>query len=168
MFWKNHLKRSFAVAALLFCVTTFAIAADSKKPPVKMGLWQEQVSTTIGGVAGVSSAPQRDTEQVCITRKSWSTNGLQASANRCTLENLRWNAHSLSYDAQCGAQNSVGLIFHMYILIDSDKHMHGTAGTEIATPGSANQGKWESTLTADYIGRNCGDLKPGEQKPVKQ
>ena len=166
------MSRFFAAIVLLF-LSPFAVAGDSKRPPVKMGLWQEEVSTSISGVDGVSAIPQRDTEQVCITPESWRTRGLQASnSNRCTTLNLQWDAHKLSYDEQCGAQDSPALVFRMYIMIDNDQHMHGTAATIIATPGSAHQdthsGTWESTLTASYLGSDCGDLKPGEQRPVKQ
>lgn len=164
------MRRFFAATVLLF-LTPFALAGN-KKPPVKMGLWQEEVSTTISGVDGVAAVPQRDTEQACITPESWRTRGLQASnANRCTTLNLQWDAHKLSYDERCGGQDSPALVFRMYIMIDNNEHMHGTAGTIIAASGSAHQGSpqgmWESTLTASYLGSDCGDLKPGEQRPVK-
>jgi hypothetical protein len=148
----------------------FTILASAQTPPIKMGLWQEEVTTTITGIPGVSPTPQIDQEQSCISPESWSKYGLQATnANRCTVSNLHQDSHKMSYDVSCGTQEHGTLVFHMEILIDNDQHMHGTAVAAVTSPNpSSGAATWTSILTEHYIGPDCGSLKPGEKKPVDQ
>lgn len=145
---------------------SLAALASAQTPPVKMGLWQEEVTTTITGIQGVTTTPQKDVELSCISPESWKKYGLQAaSSNRCTMSNLHQNSKKMSYDVSCGTQEHGPLVFHMEILIDSDQHMHGTAVAKISATASPHTGAWTSTLTEHFISPDCGDIKPGEKKP---
>ncbi len=158
-----------AIGALLLFLPVadlaFAQTPAPAQPPIKMGLWQEEVITTISGIDGVSPAPQKYTEQTCISPESWSKHGLTTvNANRCVISNLHPGSHTLSYDQQCGAQADA-VVFHVTIQIDSERHMHGTSVATITAPGSARHGTWTSTITEHYLVPDCGDIKPGEKSP---
>jgi len=153
--------------ALLLSLTALASAqAPAHTPPrINMGLWHEEVTTTIAGIDGVMPTAQKDTEQFCINADSWRKYGLQAANSRCSVSNLHQEARKLSYDVSCGSQNRSSMIFHMNILIDSDRQMHGTAMATITTHGSLQRGTWTSTVTERYLAPDCGGLKPGEKRP---
>ncbi|MGC2161398.1 MAG: DUF3617 family protein [Silvibacterium sp.] len=160
---------AIASLPLLLSLASLAAAQTVKptSPPVKMGLWREEVSTTITGIEGVTPTPHHDVEQYCISPESWK-HGLQgANTNHCEVSNLHQDSHKVSYDVSCGLQQRGRTAFHMEVLIDSDEHMHGTAVAKISGPGVTHAGTWTSTLTERYIGSDCGDLKPGEKKPLK-
>jgi Protein of unknown function (DUF3617) len=138
-------------------------------PPIQWGLWHEEVTTTITGIDGVTPTPQKDIEQFCISPESWQKFGLQAAnSTSCSISNRHMGAHNISYDVSCGSPARAPIIFHMNILIDSDRHMHGIAAATISAPGSHQHGSWASSVTERYIAPYCGGLKPGEKKPVKQ
>ncbi len=74
----------------------------------------------------------------------------------------------MSYDERCGATEHGLIVFHMDILIDNDQHMHGTATAKMQSSDAGHQATWNSTLTDRYLSPDCGDIKPGEKKPLKQ
>jgi hypothetical protein len=159
-----------AVSPLLLSLAALASAQTPAPapPPVKMGLWLEQVTTTITGIEGVTPTPHKDVEQSCISPESWK-HGLQAmNANRCETSNLHQDSHKMSYDERCGSPAHGFIVFHMNILIDNDQHMHGTAIAKMQPSAASHQATWNSTLTDRYLGPDCGDIKPGEKKPLKQ
>lgn len=167
------MKLPIATAALPLLLSVAALAATQKPapapPPIKMGLWHEEVTTVISGIDGITPTPHKDVEQFCISPESWK-HGLQANsrgAQTCTMSNLQQDAHHVSYDDSCGSQPN-GLVFHMDILIDDDQHMHGTAVAKMSVPGSSQQATWNSTLTDHFLSPDCGDIKPGDKKPVDQ
>jgi hypothetical protein len=158
---------SGVLALFLLSGLAFAQASASEKPAVKMGLWREDVTTTITGINGVNPAPQKSSDLACISAESWKQHGLHAADDtHCEVVNLRWDAHRLTYETHCGG-SSVSE-FHIDITIDSDELMHGTATAEFPSGSTAPAGKLSSTLTAKYVSTACGDVKPGEKKTVKQ
>lgn len=154
---------------LLLTGPASAQTPSANAPHVKMGLWQEEVTTTITGIDGVRPTPLKDVEQSCISPESWKKYGLQAAnANRCTMSNLHQDSKKMSYDESCGSQEHGVIVLHMVILIDDDTHMHGTAVAKISGPASPHAGTWSSTLTDRFISPDCGNLKPGQKNPLKQ
>jgi Protein of unknown function (DUF3617) len=153
---------------LSFATLGLAQTAKTHTPPVKMGLWEEDVTTTITGVQGVTAGPQKDVEQSCISPESWK-HGLQGNnISQCETLNLHQTPHKMSYDERCGSQKQGFLVFHMDILIDSEEYMHGTAVAKITGSSTSQEGTWTSTVTEHYIAPDCGNLKPGEKKSLKQ
>jgi hypothetical protein len=159
-----------AIGALWFLSLAGPVSAQTPAlapPPFNMGLWREEVTTTITGIDGVSPTPQKDVERFCISLDSWRKYGLQAAnSNRCTVSNLHQDTHGVSYNESCSSQQNTAMVFHINILIDDDRHMHGTAVADVTAPNSPHPAKWASTVTERYIGPNCGDIKPGEKKPL--
>lgn len=152
--------RKMAMAgAWLALLATGAALAQTAELPVKAGLWREDVTTTITGIQGVKPDPQTSSNLACISADSWKRSGLQGDTH-CTASNLRWDAHRMSYDTSCGGSD--GTSFHVDIAIDSSEHMHGAAVAKFAAGG-----KMTSAVTEKFISADCGDLKPGEKKPVK-
>lgn len=162
--------RFIFVLAIPLSLTAIASAqAPVPAPsPIKMGLWHEEVTTTITGVEDVVPAPQKDSEQFCISAESWHKHALQAANSRCIVSNLHQDAHGVSYDVSCGSSEPASTVFHMNILIDNDRRMHGTAVATITAPGSPHHGTWTSTITERYVAPGCGSLKPGEKKHAEQ
>jgi hypothetical protein len=167
------MKLPTATAALPLLLSFAAIAAAQTAPappPIKMGLWHEEVTTVISGIDGVTPTPHKDVEQSCISPESWK-HGLQANSHgvqNCTMSNLHQDAHHVSYDESCGSQPNGLLVFHMEILIDDNQHMHGTAVAKVSVPGSSKQATWNSTLTERYLSPDCGTIQPGEKKSLNQ
>ena len=165
----RQLRFTMAIAlSLLFVPILIAQTPAAALPPIQWGLWHEDVVTTITGIDGVTSTPQKDTEQFCIRPESWQKFGLQAAnSTSCSISNRHQEARNLSYDVSCGPPAQARIAFHMNILIDSNRHMHGTAIATISAPGSSQHGVWTSTVTERYLSSDCGSLKPGEKKPVR-
>jgi Protein of unknown function (DUF3617) len=157
------------VWSLVFVPVLIAQTPTTAAPPIQWGLWHEETVTTITGIDGVRPIPQKDTEQFCISPESWQRFGLQvANQASCSISNRHQDVHNLSYDVICSRPAAARIIFHMNILIDSDRHVHGTAVATISAPGSSQHGTWTSSVTERYIAPDCGGLKSGEKTPLKQ
>ena len=142
-------------------------------PPVSMGLWQTETTSTVSGVegtpmAGMASALGRPhVMQSCLTPERWKSDiqGFNARQQHgCTLSNLHQDAHEVSFDEVCGpGANST----HVDILIDSTEHSHGTLVMKIANPALPQPITVNMTMVSQYLGSSCGDVKPGEGKMIK-
>ncbi len=159
---------SFAILAVA------AIAQLSETPPVSMGLWQTETTSTVTGVentpmAGMASSLGRPhVTQSCLTPEKWKSDiqGFNArQQNSCTLSNVHQDAHEISFDEICvgGAANQS----HVDILIDGSDHAHGTVLTKIAMPNLPQPMTLNIALVSHYLGSDCGSVKPGEGKMVK-
>lgn len=175
------MKTSFGKARLSSLLVSFAIlvaavaafAQLSETPPVSMGLWQTETTSTVTGIentpmAGMAAAMGRShVTQSCLTPEKWKSDiqGLNARRQHdCTMTNVHQDAHEVSFDETCaGGSNST----HVDILIDSAEHSHGTVLMKIAAPNLPQPMIIKVSMDSHYLSSDCGGVKPGEGKMIK-
>jgi hypothetical protein len=167
--------RSFIRAALaaLFSLAAVAAAQTPTPPPMKMGLWQSDVTVQMSGMPnGVTVPPRTVTTQSCMTPDTWK-NSLQNFQNRqpnmpvnCTASNVEQDSHHYSADVQCTAQQGMSTAVHVDIQFDSDESMHGTTSASMSGPNMPSGMQMNSTIQSKFLSSDCGDVKPGQGKMV--
>jgi Protein of unknown function (DUF3617) len=144
----------------------------SETPPVTMGLWQTETTSTVTGAEGTPMAAMASAMgrghvvQSCLTSDRWKSDiqGFNAKQQRgCTLSNLHQDSHEVSFDQTCGPSNSS----HVDILIDSPEHTHGTVSVKMSNPGLPQPLTLTVNMVSQYEGPACGDVRPGEGRIVK-
>ncbi|HEY1499178.1 MAG TPA: DUF3617 domain-containing protein [Acidobacteriaceae bacterium] len=135
-------------------------------PPVKMGLWQ----STINVKPGMGPAGAAVTNQSCYTPDSWkqsmqSIQSRQPNTN-CSTSNLHQDAHQLSFDVTCAADQGYTISYHVEMFLDSDTAMHGSTTGKMSGPAFPQGMTMGSTITSKFLSSDCGSIKPGESKPV--
>ncbi len=144
-------------------------------PPVKMGLWQSEVTIQMSGIPNAPAGampPRTISQEACMTSDSWkkAMQGLQGQqqAVDCSVSNMQQDAHHFTFDEQCSAQQGLTTNVHVDMQLDSDEGMHGSAAVTMNGPGVPQGMTMNSTITSKYLSDDCGDLKPGEQKTLPQ
>ena len=167
--------RSAVPSALvaLFSLATFASAQTVTPPPMKMGLWQSDVTVQMSGMPnGVSVPPHAVTSQFCMTPNTWQ-DSLRNLQNRrpnmpvnCTTSNVQQDGHHYSADVQCTAQQGFTTNVHVDMQFDSDESMHGTTTMNMSGPNAPPGMQMNSTVKSKFLNSDCGDVKPGQGKMV--
>lgn len=148
--------------------------AISEVPPVSMGLWQTETTSTVTGVEGTpiaamaSAMGRAHVVQSCLTPDKWRSDiqGFNARQQHdCTLSNLQQSPSEVSFDETCN-RNGVNSS-HVDILIDSAEHTHGTVVVKISNPALPQPMTLNMTMVSHRLSSDCGDVKPGEGKMVK-
>jgi len=166
---------------LLFSVALLAAAAYaqtqlSELPPVNMGLWQTETTSTVTGLentpmAAMASAIGRGhVTQSCLTPEKWKNDiqGINARQQHgCTLSNVHQDPHEVSFDQACTTGRGGTNNAHVEILIDGSDHAHGTVVMKIVDPAFPQPMTINVSMVSHYLGSACGDIKPGEGKMVK-
>jgi len=166
---------------LLLLLAQFATAAPaqtqlSEMPPVSMGLWQTETTSTVTGLentpmAGMASALGRPhTTQSCLTPEKWKSDiqGFNARQQHgCTLLNVHQDSHEVSFDQACQTGRGGTNNAHADILIDSSDHAHGTVVMKVVDPAFPQPMTINVSMVSHYLGSACGDIKPGEGNMIK-
>jgi hypothetical protein len=174
---------------LLLSLVQFATAAPAQSqsatsaqtqlseiPPVSMGLWQTDTTSTVTGLentpmAGMANALGRGhTTQSCLTPEKWKNDiqGFNAKQQHgCTLSNVNQSAQEVSFDQVCASGRGGTNSAHVDILIDSNQHAHGTVVMKVTDPGLPQTMTINVSMVSSYVSPACGDVKPGEGKMIK-
>ena len=148
----------------------------SEVPPVSMGLWQTETSSTVTGLentpmAGMANAIGRaHTSQSCLTPEKWRSDiqGFNARQQHgCTLSNVHQDSHEVSFEQACTSGRGGTNTAHVDILIDSSEHAHGTIVMKVTDPGLPQTMTINVSMVSSYVSPACGDVKPGEGKMIK-
>jgi hypothetical protein len=183
------MKFSLSLSAFLLWSAALACAQSTPAPPpIKMGLWQSSVTVDMSNMPGMaqgSGGSMTHVNQSCMTPDSWrdafrsmQQRRQQANAN-CTTSNFTQDSHQMTLDMACSSQQGFNSKIHVKMFLDSEEAMHGTASVNISAPAgmgapNAPQGAMPqnmaitSTIKSKFISSDCGDVKPGESKPVQQ
>jgi len=148
----------------------------SEVPPVTMGLWQTDTSSTVTGLentpmanmAGMIGRPH--TAQSCLTPDKWKNDiqGFNARQQHgCTLSNLHQDPHEISFDEVCQSGRGGTTNAHADIVIDNQQSAHGTVTMKVADAALPQPMNINVTMSSHYLGSDCGDVKPGEAKTIK-
>ncbi|MHB1935969.1 MAG: DUF3617 domain-containing protein [Acidobacteriaceae bacterium] len=171
----------FSVAMLGFLG---AALAQTSEPPVKMGLWQTTVTSSMSGiqlppeVAARLQAMGRPLPmgqshtmitQSCVTREKWKDMFSNMQRNRdCQFTNQHQTSSSLSADMVCkspdGKSGSNG---HIEVNFPSSTKMHGKA--HVATTVQSQPQPMVSDVSFDsvYQGADCKGISPDSPKIVQ-
>jgi hypothetical protein len=179
------MKTPFKALPLLLCLTAISSSlaqsapappALSDVPPVTMGLWETQTSSTVTGVentpmAAMAAAISRPhVTQSCLTAEKWKSDiqGINARQQRgCTLSNVHQSSSEVSFDQVCTPEHGGTNNAHVDILIDSAQHAHGKVVMNVTNPALPQPMTITVSMASHYVSPACGDVKPGEGKMVQ-
>ena len=168
----------FAIpAALWLLVSAFASAqTPTIPPPVRMGLWQSTVTTTVTGAEGTPMAQalgsgRTTVTQGCLTPESWQRD-MQSMQQRqhsseCTTTNLQQDSHHFSMDMSCTSAHGFSSTTHFEMLIDDAESTHGHADMKMSGPAFPQGMSMHMTMTTKFLSSDCGNVKPGEGRVVR-
>ncbi|HTV05789.1 MAG TPA: DUF3617 domain-containing protein [Acidobacteriaceae bacterium] len=174
---------------LLVCVAGVAGAQTAVNPdtppPVKMGLWETQVTSQIAGITlppdviarlkqmgrPIPGEAHTTVTQSCLTPEEWrkSLEGMNKPQNSdCTIDKREVNEKKFSFDLSCKTERGMTMTGHWEMNVVDDEHAHGSGSMTGDQPGPNGQ-NFSATTTIDshYLGASCGDVKPGEPKVVQ-
>ncbi|HEY6446492.1 MAG TPA: DUF3617 domain-containing protein [Acidobacteriaceae bacterium] len=159
-----------ATLPLLFSFAALASAqSDLTPPPMKMGLWQNDVTVQMSGMPnGVNMPPRTVSSQSCLTPDTWkdAIHNMQGRRQNleanCSNANIQQDGHHYTADVTCSGQQGITTAIHVDMQFDSDESMHGTTSATMSG-GNIPQGmSMNSTIKSKFLGSDCGDVKPGQ------
>jgi hypothetical protein len=172
-------KTILCAAATLLALSSLAHAQSA--PPVKMGLWQNTVVSTMSGIqlppevvermkaAGRSipgAAPRTTVTQGCLTPDKWKESIQDAQSGQdCHVKNLKTDASGMSADIDCKTQggNATG---HTQITFVSSEKVHGVTHMEVVTERSPQPIVMDITMDSVYQGSDCKGISPDGAKVI--
>ena len=165
-----------------------AARAQSRQIPVKLGLWESQVSSTMvmalppeaeariaamppdrqaqmrGMMSG--SKPNVSTYKSCVAQHATMDELLDQNQNKsgmkCTFTNRTQTSDGASFDTSCTMPQGTATGHTEFHMLNDE---HWTSTTHISADMSGKGGatrhvSMESTVTSRYVGAQCGDVKP--------
>lgn len=182
----------FQGCLLVFCAVVSAGAQTATPPPVtmpppvKMGLWETSVTSKMGGFQlppdvvakleamgkPVPGAPHTTVTHGCLTPDEWQKGLDQMNKPNnadCEYTNRQSGGGKYSFDVSCKLQSGATMKGHFEMLIDDDEHSHGSYHMTSDQAGPNGQTfSADATIDTHYLGADCGDVKPGDAKVIKQ
>jgi hypothetical protein len=169
------IRSQLVILGLAACAAAGKAQAQlSEVPPVSMGLWQTETTSSVTGIentpmAGMAAAIGRPhSNQSCLTPEKWRSDiqGFNARQQHgCTMSNVHQNAHEVSFDEACtGGMSSSS---HVDILIDDAEHAHGSVLMKVSDPRLPQPMTIKVSMTSHYLGAACGEVRPGEGKTIQ-
>ncbi len=174
------MKRRFLAIATLPLLCTFAAIASAQTlepPPIKMGLWQSEVTNTVQGMPNspmgqAMAGGHTVVSQGCLTPDTWKKDiqGMQQHMRNteCTMSNFQQDSHHISFDEACasGQQSGYSNNVHFEMLIDDMENAHGHADMKMTGPAFPQGMSMHMTMKTKYVSSDCGDVKPGAGKVI--
>ncbi|MFY9745456.1 MAG: DUF3617 family protein [Acidobacteriaceae bacterium] len=164
---------------LLLSFAALAQTTPVNPPPIKMGLWQSSVTVNMSGMPANPNMPSgaggsmTHVNQSCMTPDSWrdafrnmQQRRQQAASANCSTLNVSQDAHQVTFDMNCSSQQGFNTNIHVQMLLDSEEAMHGNANVKMSGPNFPQGMSMTSVITSKFVSSDCGDVKPGESKPV--
>jgi len=165
---------ALSVPALAALLLGFAVEAQSPEPPpIKMGLWQTEVTTTISGMENMPAGrgDRTTVTQGCLTPESWQSDFAKFHQGQhdadCTMSNMHQDTHGVSFDEAC-ASGSYTTNVHFEAQFDGDNHMHGTATARMTGQAFPQGVTMNMSMASHYLSSDCGDIKPGHPRTVRE
>ncbi|HTD55561.1 MAG TPA: DUF3617 domain-containing protein [Silvibacterium sp.] len=169
----------------LCCIAAPAAHAQDmpSTPPIKMGLWESTVNSNISGITlppdvvarlqamgrPVPGGAHTLVSQGCMTPDEWTKTfeKMNNSQSECTLSNKSITAQKISFDMSCASQRGGVFTGHFEMTIDDDQHSHGSAHMKGEGGPNGQPMTIDTTLSSHFISADCGDIKPGSPKIIK-
>jgi hypothetical protein len=179
--------------AALVLFSTVVLAQSMSSRPIKKGLWQTQTTQTVqvslppeveariaampaaqqaqvrammGGGGGAK--PQTSTVKSCeaedTTPDDLMSQAEQKSGTNCKFTNRQETGNTLSFDVNCSTSQGTASGHSSFVMKDSD---HVTGTFHMTMTMSENGGQMNATMDGtssyNYLGADCGDVKPSGQ-----
>jgi hypothetical protein len=175
------LSPAFLPLLLSFAALAAAQIPTIAPPPIKMGLWQSSVTVNMSGMpnnpnmpSGAGGGSMTHVNQSCMTPNSWrdafrnmQQRRQQAASANCSTLNVSQDAHQVTFDMNCSSQQGFTSNVHVQMLLDSEEAMHGNATVKMSGPNFPQGMSMTSIITSKFVSSDCGDVKPGQSKPVQ-
>jgi hypothetical protein len=165
-----------ATLAMLFSFSALASAQlPMTPPPMKMGLWQAEITSQMSGMPNGANMPARTmVSQSCYTADTWKDsmtrmqNRMRSGPANCSVSNVQQDGHHFSADVQCTTQQ-FSTTGHVDMQFDSDESMHGTTTISMGGPNAPNGMQMQMVISSKskFLGSDCGDVKPGQPKMIQ-
>jgi hypothetical protein len=68
----------------------------------------------------------------------------------------------------CTTEQGYNTSIHVQMFLDSQEAMHGSASVKVSSANLPQAMSMNSTITSKFVHSDCGDVKPGESRPVEQ
>ncbi len=173
---------------MLFSMTVLGFVggalAQISEPPVKMGLWQTKVTSTMTGfqippdVAARLKAmgrpvpggePQTIVSQSCLTPEKWKDMFSHMQRNHdCQFTNEHQTSTGMSADMACkspdGRYSSTG---HVDARFTSSEKMTGKVHVETMTQSQAQPIVMDMSFDSAYQGSDCQGISPDSPKIIQ-
>lgn len=167
---------TLATLPLLCSFAAIATAQTVEPPPIKMGLWRSEITTTMEGmpnspIGQAMGSGRTIVTQGCLTPDTWKKDiqGMQQRMRNteCTMSNFQQDLHHISFDEACASgQNGYSNTIHFEMLIDDNENGHGHADMKMSSPALPQSMSMHMTMKTKYLKADCGDVKPGEGKVI--
>lgn len=185
------------VCLAAFALATAARAQGASSAPIKAGLWETAITTTsqiqlppelqarIDAMppqqqammkaympGGAGATPSTVTTHSCSTGQTVQDlmNQAQQKGTECKLTNQTQTASTMSFDISCTMPQGSASGHSSFTLADSS-HVTGTTHmTATMTGKSGGSGSMviDSTLSAKYLGSDCGTVQPNTSVVVSR
>jgi hypothetical protein len=147
-------------------------------PPVKMGLWQTTVATTMNlelppdvvermkaaGRPVPGSSPMTTVVQGCLTPEKWKDAWTRSQQQgNCEMKNLKQDAAGISMDVECKTARGTST-GHTQLSFDSSEKAHGTSHMEIVSERSPKPTVMNMVMDSVYQGADCKGISPDSPK----
>ncbi|HEX3985918.1 MAG TPA: DUF3617 domain-containing protein [Acidobacteriaceae bacterium] len=167
---------AIATFPLLLSFGCIASAQTVEPPPIKMGLWQSEVVTTMEGgsnspMGQAMAGGHTIVTQGCLTPDTWKKDiqGMQQHMRNtdCTMSNFQQDPHHIAFDEACATgQAGYSNHIHFEMLIDDPENGHGHADMKMTGPAFPQGMSMHMAMKTKYLAADCGDVKPGEGKVI--
>lgn len=122
--------------------------------PIKMGLWENTITTSQG---------QTEKTRSCFTKESFQRSIANLPAN-CKVTNQVWKSQSYSSDVACNASGSESR-GHLEMQFPNTETQHSTITLTITAQGKTIP--MTITTESHFISADCADLLPGQSREVQ-
>jgi hypothetical protein len=185
----SFLKGRHAGSVVLMALSTMAVRAQSLSDPIKQGLWQAQVTTSMqmalppevqakiaampaaqqaqmqSMMGGAMGKPVASTVKSCVAKTMTASDLMnqaqQKAGSKCTFTNQQVTGSTVSFDMSCTTAQGTASGHAQYTMTDSE---HGSGTTHMTVAATANghamNATMDSTSTYTYMGADCGSVKP--------
>jgi hypothetical protein len=175
-------KRMFL--SMVFLGFLGAAVAQTSEPPVKMGLWQSKVTSTMTGfqippdVAArlkamgrpvPGSEPQTIVSQSCLTPEKWKDMFSHMQRDHdCQFTNQHQSSTAMSADMACkstdGRYSSTG---HIDVSFTGSEKMTGKVHVETITQSQPQPIVMDMSFESAYQGGDCQGISPDSPKIIQ-
>jgi hypothetical protein len=138
-------------AATLLTTTLFQAPTT---PPMKLGLWEATVTSTVKQADGTDKTTSRLLRN-CVTKENWLTLMGPTTKNACPKANEVWTKDSYSFDVTCSGKPKTGTVT---IHFDTPETEHGSL--DISAMPDGTPVNMHVTFTDHWVSAACGDVSP--------
>ncbi|HYK36336.1 DUF3617 domain-containing protein [Alloacidobacterium sp.] len=178
----------------LAAVCGAAIASAQTNIPFKTGLWESNFTSSVSGMqippdlqarlaqmppdqrariqSMMGGGPQTSAVRSCVTKDQfdkWNDSLANKEKNAdCTNTNVSQTAQDRVVEVNCTSSNSK-TSGRVEMHFDSDEKGHGTVHmvrTELQGPQAMKPVTIDMKFDTHFVSSDCGDIKPGEGRPV--